>query len=177
MSQDADYWKRLYQQSWDIASKREQAVIQRILQETGKIAVFVGLGAGSADFHSGTAASQGFEKGGADLQIADTNIYLEVTGPQVKSVTLDKPLWLRPDKIENAQSHEDHDTWVVHWLERDGTLRVIHLDQQFFQSYDSNELPIVRPTIRGVTERYVEIQARHRYVKSWDVFIAYVKKI
>jgi hypothetical protein len=177
MPQDADYWKRLYQQSWAMADQRERAIIERIQREAGKIAIFVGLGAGSADFLSGTAASQGFEKGGADLQVVDTNTYLEVTGPQVKSVTRDKPLWLRPDKIDNARAHPEHDTWVVHWLERDGTLRVIHLDQEFFQSYDKKELPIVTPRIRGAVERYVEIPAQHRYVQPWAALIGYLKKL
>ena len=177
MPQDEDYWKRLYQQSWAVADQRERAVIERIQQETGKVATFSGLGAGSAEFLSGTAASQGFEKGGADLYVVDTNIYLEVTGPQVRSVTLDKPLWLRPDKIENARAHPEHDTWVIHWLERDGTLRVIRLDQEFFQSYDNREFPIVTPRIRGAVERYAAIPAQHRYVQPWAALITYLKKL
>lgn len=177
MTQDADYWKRLYQQSWEKADQRERAIIERIGKEAGKTVTLVGLGAGSSEFLSGTAASQGYEKGGADLQVLKTNVYLEVTGPQTRSITADKPLWVRPDKIENAKEHADHDTWLIHWLERDGTLRVIHFDSKFFQLYERRTFPIVRPNIRGTIETYVEISAQHSVVQPWTTLIGYLKNL
>ncbi len=125
---DADYWKKLYRQAWDKSDRREREIIRRINEETGKVAIPVGLGAGSTEFLSGTAASRGYERGGADLHVAGTNVYLEVTGPQSAYVGHDAPLWVRPDKAKNAFDHpHEHETWVVHWLEKDGTLRVMDL--------------------------------------------------
>lgn len=175
---DADFWKQQYQHAWEKASKREQTVKAKILNEAGKQVEFVGLGAGSTDFLSGTAASQGYQKGDADLYIVGTNIFLEVTGPQSKAVRLEDPLWIRPDKVRNARAHfPGHKTWVVHWLERDGTLRVIPLDEMFFDLLDKNVFSIVNPLIRGVRETYLAIPASHPCVKPWSALIARLKQL
>lgn len=167
-----DYWKKRYQHSWQAASERERAVMKRIKAQTEKSAEFVGLGAGSNRFLSGSAVSRGHEKGGADLHIAGTNIYLEVTGPQKPSVLRSDSLWIRPDKIESARVHyPERETWVVHWLQRDGTLRVIRLDEEVFSLVDKGIFERVNPIIRSVRERFVEIPADHSCVRPWSTLI------
>jgi hypothetical protein len=175
---DADYWKRLYQQAWDKSDRREREIIRRIHEETGNVAIPVGLGAGSTEFFSGTASSQGYERGGADLHVVETNVYLEVTGPQTASVGHDEPLWIRPDKAKNAFDHRhEHETWVVHWLEKDGTLRVIHMGDGFFANIRERVFPIVERTIRGARERYVEIPAEHDFVRPWSDLIERLRSL
>ena len=175
---DPDFWKQQYQHAWAKASEREKTIKARILNESGKQVELVGLGAGSTDFLSGTAASQGYQKGDADLYVVGTNIFLEVTGPQSKVVRLEDPLWVRPDKVTSARTHlPSHETWVVHWLERDGSLRVIPLNEAFFDLLDRNVFSIVHPVIRGVRETYLAIPASHFCVKSWDALIARLKQL
>lgn len=173
-----NFWKDQYQHAWDAASKREKAIIARIKQATGLTAIPVGLGAGLDEYIPGTASSRGFEKGGADLQIEDTNLFLEVTGPMTKSVPRNAPLWLRPDKIENAKLHyPERETWVIHWLERDETLRVIKLDESFFENVEKRTFQTVHPCIRGQVETYVEIPASHECVKPWEALIRRIKEL
>lgn len=175
---DADFWKRRYRHAWNTASRREQVIMERIREATGRAVVPTGLGAGSTAYLPGTAQSRGYERGGADLQVVDSNVYLEVTGPQSPHVLSTAPLWLRPDKIANARAHHPaHETWLVHWLERDGTLRVIHLDDAFFGAVDQRTLRTVTPAIRGTPETYVEIPARHPLVQPWDVLVERIKHL
>ncbi len=133
-----------------------------------------GLGAATSDFLSGTAASHEHERGGPDLWVVETNVFLEVTGPQTKAVSPAEPLWVRPDKLEHARTHPEQDICVIHWLERDGTLRVIHLDQRFFGYLDRGEFPIVHPRLKGELESYCEIPANHPCVREWEVFIRWL---
>jgi hypothetical protein len=175
---DPDYWKRLYQEAWEKSDQREREIIRRIKDEAGKAAVPTGLGAGSTEFLAGTAESQGYEKGGADLHVVGTNVYLEVTGPQTSSVGHDAPLWVRPDKAKNAFDHrKEHETWVVHWLEKDGTLRVIHMDDEFFANVRDRTFPIVEPRIRGAKERYIEIPASDGCVRPWSDLIERLRSL
>lgn len=176
---DPNYWKRRYSgDSWSIASQREQDIINRINQETGLVVVPNGLGATSTDFLPGSAQSQGFERGGADLKIEQTSIYLEVTGPQSRAVDEHAPLWIRPDKIQNARMHlNDHEVWVIHWLQRNGLLRVIQLDDAFFKFLDGGAFPLVRPRIRGTVETYREIEPGHAVVRPWQVLIDRLRQL
>jgi hypothetical protein len=175
---DPDYWKNQYKgNSWEIASRRAAEIISLIKRTTKKNVVPVGLGEGSTEFLPGNAKNYGHEKGEADLHVSDTNIYIEITGPQTKSVTADAALWIRPDKIENAHSHyPKHETWVVHYLERDGTKRVIRLNKNFFRLVDNAEFQTVTPNIRGAQETYIEIPADHECVQPWEVLIERIKK-
>jgi hypothetical protein len=170
---DENYWKRLYgSEAWEKSNRREREIMRRIKDESGKVAAPVGLGAGSTELLSGTAESWGLERGGADLHVVETDVYLEVTGPQVTSVRFEDTLWVRPDKIRNAMRHRyEHETWVIHWLERDGTLRVIHMDDQFFADVQDETFPEITMRRRGATERYVEIPAKQDCVRPWSALI------
>lgn len=173
---DVDYWKRRYKESWAQSSERETEIAARLSQATGKTITPVGLGAGSTEFLTGSASQRGYTKGDADLNIAGTNIYLEITGPLVSSVAEDEPLWIRPDKVQNARSNVAHETWVVHHLPKNGLIRVIPLDGEFCKALDAGEFPIVTPRIRGVQERYHSIDASHGCVKLYDVLVERVKR-
>lgn len=175
---DPNFWKDQYSHTWQRASARETAIIERIKRETGRAVSPCGLGAGSDEYLSGTAASRGYEKGSADLQVLGTNIYLEVTGPQSKAVVLTAPLWIRPDKLQNARTHyPDHETWVIHWLERDGTLRVICLDGEFFRLLEKGAFKTATPLIRGARETYIEIPANSSFVQPWSALIARLSEL
>jgi len=169
---DFDYWKHRYSHTWDQSSRRENNISLCIKQLTGFTVVKVGLGAGSSDFIPGPAMIHGLAKGEADLQVEGTNIFLEVTGPLVKSVTPEKPIWVRPDKLDAARNHQDHETWILHHLPYNELVRVINLDSQFWSALDRGEFIIVQPIIRGVMEKYYEIPASHHCVQPFDSLIA-----
>lgn len=169
---DADYWKKQYKETWAQSSQRELTIAKLLEDESGKKIEPVGLGAGSADFLSGTASERGYTKGDADFIVAGTNIHLEVTGPLVKSVDERQDLWVRPDKIANAkQNVANHETWVIHHLPKGDLIRVVLLGDEFFNALDNNEFLIVTPRIRGSQERYYAIPVVHRCVKSLDALI------
>lgn len=156
------------------ASSQEHAK-QKIAELVAKYQVeIVGFGAGSNAFLSGTAASHGHVKGDADLIVEGTNISLEVTGP-LKPVAVDAPLWLRPDKIQNAKAKlGTNDTWVIHCIESK-TIRVFRLDSPFIKRYERGVFPVVFPTIRGVRETYVAIPHDDPCVREFDVLVAEIK--
>lgn len=169
---DFDYWKKQYKETWGRSSQRETAIAEYLAQASGEKIKPVGLGAGSADFLSGSASAHGHVKGDADLVVVGTSIYLEVTGPLVPSVDQNQDLWVRPDKVANANKNKiSHETWVVHHLPKNNLIRVVPLDSGFWQALEAGVFPIVTPRIRGVQERYHAIPATHSCVKSCSVLI------
>lgn len=169
---DPNYWKDQYQHTWQQSASREDTVANLIETETGLKVETVGLGAGSSEYLAGSAVDQGYERGGADLHVLGTNVFIEVTGPLVKSVQADAPLWIRPDKIANARAHHSaNEIWVVHHLPRDNMLRVIPLDEEFFRRLDRGEFPTVNPRIRGAVETYIAIEASSPVVYQFQELI------
>lgn len=173
---DFDFWKKKYQASWGQSSKREAEIAAKISQETGKEIDSFGLGAGSAELLSGSAAQQGHKKGDPDFKVVGTNIFLEITGPLVDFIDERDPLWVRPDKIQNAKKNADHETWVVHHLSKNGLIRVLPLDEDFWRALADGDFPIVTPRIRGVKESYHEIPAAHRCVKPYHKLVERLSK-
>ncbi len=175
---DKNYWKDRYQSLWGASTEREAKIAAMITEATGHQVDFVGLGAGSSEYIEGAAADRGLTKGGADLKIKDLPVYIEVTGPLVRTVTPDQPLWIRPDKVEAARSHiADQETWVVHHLPHNDLIRVVSLNADFMKRLDSKEFGIVHPVIRGTQETYVEIPASDVCVQDWDQLIARIKGV
>lgn len=171
---DIDYWKKLYQGLWATTGKREEAIAQTIEKLTGRKVNIIGMGAGSDQFLSGNAISHGYKKGDPDMTVEGTNICLEVTGPNI-NVPYTVPLWIRPDKIENAKGHfPAKDTWIIHCIENH-TIRTIKLDASFFAKYDSGQFEIVHPLIRHVTETYIAIPYNDLCVLTFDVLIEHIK--
>ena len=175
---DADYWKRAYQATWDLASAREKALSQYVMDTTGVELVVNGLGAESNKFISGSAASNGFTKGDADFSIPQYDIYIEVTGPLTDRVSINSELWIRPDKIENAIANlsNGHKTFIVHHCPSQNLWRCIAVNPAFVQMYaNKHEFPMKYPTIRGRVERYVSISAHHRCIHKIEYMIKYIK--
>ena len=161
---DEDFWKKKYEKSWKMASSKEEKVKGIIESECNCKCELSGLGAGKTAFLSGAATSRGHEKGESDIQVNDTNICVEVTGPNVDYVGKWAGLWVRPDKIEYAINHPEKDCWVVHVLKKNFYMRAIHLDESFIEDFKNDKFKIVHPTINGVKETYVEIPARSEHV-------------
>lgn len=175
---DFNYWKRQYKDTWEQASDRESTIMAYLKQASGRSIELVGFGSGSTSFLQGPALSYGHEKGDADLLVTGTNIYLEVTGPLVKTVTPEADLWVRPDKIENARKYKaSRETWIVHHLPMKDLIRVVRIDSRFWSSLKADEFPTVEPMIRGVRERYYSIPAAHHCVRSCSELIQRLKSL
>lgn len=173
---DNNYWKNAYQTTWDESSKRENFMVDWIKDNAGLTAEIIGLGAGTSDFIDGSASENGYEKGDADLHIINTNIYIEVTGPLTKSVSVNSALWFRPDKFENAIRNmtNGHDTFFAHHCPSGDLWRIIHIDDKLAQRYQRHEFRIVTPWIRGRQERYVEIPSNDICIKSLEYLKDYL---
>jgi len=172
---DKQYWKDRYKQTWADSEKKEKYVVDRLKSDTGLEAVVVGFGAGSTEYIRGAAVDHGYEKGDADLQIVGTNHYLEVTGPFSSRVSRADPLWIRPDKIENAKNNlHRHTTFLIHVLASTGEMRVIALDASFMKLFDRGEFKVVSPSIRGSVETYIEVPAGHAVVWQWNNFCEHI---
>ena len=172
-----DFWKEAYKGLWPAASKREEALAQFIQSTTGYEAKLNGLGAGTDEFLHGSAAHNGYEKGDADFQVTDTNIFLEITGPLSDKVGANQPLWFRPDKIVNARNNilKNHDTFLVHNCPMGNVWRVIHIDSNFLNRIDAGIYPIVHKYIRGNRETYYEIPANDDCIFDISFLIEYIK--
>ena len=173
---DENYWKDRYKEYWDVAKRKEENVKTLIESRCKCQCEYVGLGAGSTDYLSGSAKSQGFKKGGSDLHVKETNIFIEVTGPNTEKVGEEAALWVRPDKIQNAIDDPNGDHWVVHVLKKNGHMRTIHLDKDFQKAFLGHEFEIIRPTIRYSEEKYVEIPSNSRFVEEIDSLLSTVKR-
>lgn len=174
---DENYWKEAYKDTWNQSSERENRLKAYIEKLTGKTLSDNGLGAGTSDYISGSAARNGYQKGDADLFVNGTNIYIEITGPLVPTVKSTAPLWFRPDKINNAVKNYNHDVFFAHHCMAEDLWRIIHVDDEFKQRFRNYEFEVVTPVIRGRKERYVEIQVTDRCIKKLDYLIEYIKGI
>jgi hypothetical protein len=172
---DPNFWKNNYKEFWGIAASKEEKVRKLIEHEGNCTCSFAGLGAGKTGYLAGSAKSQGFEKGGSDLHANDTDIYIEVTGPNIDSVKADADLWVRPDKIAYAIAHPKNDHWVVHALMREFYLRTIHLGDEFKEDYKKGKFKIVHPWIRGVEETYISIPAKSEHVQDIQVLFKAIR--
>lgn len=174
---DENYWKNAYQNTWEESSRREKRLMNYLEELTGMKCKESGLGAGSSEYISGSAARNGYQKGDADFVIEGTNIYVEVTGPLTKSVQPSAPLWFRPDKLNNAIKNNCHDVFLAHHCMSVDLWRVIHVDQEFKQRFRAYQFKVVTPNIRGRRERYVEIEASDKCVQELNYLVSYLKKI
>src|SRR5438552_4532887 len=173
---DPDFWKNLYRDQWKKSGSREEKVLS-LLKEAGfKDAKLVGFGAGSEEFFHGKAEKYGRKKGDPDIDIPSVGVSVEVTGTDVKRVNLQADLWVRPDKVENARDHRERDTWVVHSLDHEGTLRAIHLDGKTIDRL--LQIEQINTTMRrtGVEETYIPIRANDPNVKPFTDLVSYLKE-
>ena len=181
---DANYWKDPKNESaygekdWRNADAKVNLVMEIIRQATGKVCGKVGFGATSTEFIDGTAASHGYKKGGADLQVEETNIFIEVTGPNVNWVSKDAALWVRPDKLQTACDDSENITWIVHVLPTKDlpVIRVIQCSKELCERFRSGGFKIDEPRIKGRIERYVSFPANDKCVQDFSVLIDEIKK-
>jgi len=172
----SDFWKERYKDSWDKAAQKEKMIVDLLELKTGKKVELVGLGAGTTDYLTGNASDNNSVKGDADLYIRAVDFFVEVTGPNIK-VYSDAPLWVRPDKIQNALEKTKNDVgkghFVIHIIERkdDSTtlIRVVPIAPELLN------LPIIHPFIRGQQETYVEIPTNYKTVITIEAFIEMIK--
>lgn len=171
-----NYWKHQYKGQWEDARRKEEAVKELIESNTGYTVEYHGLGAGSDEFIDGSAEDNDQLKGDADLIIQGTNIKVEVTGAN-KDMPLSSDIWIRPDKIDIVKTDTSHRKVVVHITTYKGKVyyRLINIGKKFLQAYDSDEFPIIHPTVRGNEETYVSIPADSSYVTTIDKLIEYLK--
>lgn len=174
---DENYWKDAYKDTWDESSKREKRLMSYLEKITGVKCTESGLGAGSSAYISGSASRNGYQKGDADFAVEGTNVYIEVTGPLVKSVQPTEPLWFRPDKLNNAIKNSSHDVFLAHHCMSVDLWRVIHVDQEFKRRFRAYEFNVVSPMIRGRKERYVQIEPSDRCVRDLDYLVSYIKNL
>lgn len=174
---DENYWKDAYQDTWDEASKREKRLMTYLEKVTDVKCAESGLGTGTSEYIAGSAMSNGYQKGDADFWIEGTNVYIEVTGPLVKTVPPSAALWFRPDKINNAIKNSDHDVFLAHHCMSVNLWRVIHVDQEFKRRFQENQFKVVTPCIRGYSEQYVAIEASDKCVRELDYLVIYLKRV
>ncbi|MBR1382669.1 MAG: hypothetical protein IJ555_02470, partial [Ruminococcus sp.] len=143
---------------------------------TGLGVELYGLGAGEDGYIFGSAKANGHAKGDADLHIKGTDIYIEVTGPLNGNVPEAAPLWLRPDKIDNAIAglENGHDTFFAHYTPSARKWRIIHADNSFIDRYRSGIFKLITPKIRGRVERYIEISSSDSCITDLDYLINYL---
>ena len=98
----SNFWKDAYKGTWKASAKRESYFKKMFEESSGCVLIGSGLGTESTEYISGSASSNGYEKGAPDFNVAGSNIFIEVTGPLSPKVKLSDPLWFRPDKIEHA---------------------------------------------------------------------------
>ncbi|MEO4007300.1 hypothetical protein [Flavobacterium sp. CAU 1735] len=173
---DSNYWKDRYKDSWDKAAQKEKMVIELIEAHTGKKVELYGLGAGTTDYITGSAQQNNSAKGDADLYLKDSEIFLEVTGPNIKVLPQDS-FWIRPDKISNALTKIENGiskgTYVIHIIERkdvqDTLIRVIPI------THELTQFPTIKPTIHGTIETYIEIPSNYQGAMSIKDFIELIK--
>lgn len=172
-----NYWKDAYQDTWGKSSKREKRLMTYIEKSVGIKCLESGLGAGTTAYISGSAAKNGYQKGDADFLVEGTNVYIEVTGPLVKTVHISDPLWFRPDKLNNAIKNSNHDVFLAHHCMSADLWRVIHVDKEFKQRFREHQFETVTPIIRGRRERFVEIETTDRCIRPLDYLIEYLRGI
>lgn len=172
---DYDFWKKKYQSSWKESSRKEERIIQIIEKNCSCVCVKVGLGAGSQSFLSGSASSRGFKKGGSDLLIRGSNIFVEVTGPNTEKISVTQDLWLRPDKIQYAIDDPFKDCWLAHVLKKDFVVRVIHFNNRFKNDYQNNVFRLIYPFFGDSTETMVSIPSTSYHVQGFDVLLNVIK--
>lgn len=181
---DKNYWKEAYKEFWEVSSRKEVFVKELIKKETGFTVLEVGLGAGTEDFLSGSAADHGLVKGDADLYVVGADAYVEVTGPNIK-VELSDTLWIRPDKVNNSFNKQKEGKGklhaIVHIAEiKPGgkrAIRVIMLNNSFIEACKRNEFKIIYPTIRGKREKYLELPPEHAVIISFEKFLELLKQL
>lgn len=116
--------------------------------------------------HNIPSENEAKDEGGSDLHVIDTNIFIEVTGPNIERVGEEAALWIRPDKIAHAITHPENDHWIVHVLKKNFYIRTVRITNDFKEDFKKGLFEIVHPTIRGTEETYAAVPAGSKYVNK-----------
>ena len=178
MDNKSDFWKKRYQDSWELSNKKELLITNLIEEQTGFKVKNYGLGAGSIEFISGSAKDNNYVKGDPDLYIESIDTYLEVTGSN-KPMDYDDALWFRPDKLNNAYKKLKNNDGKLHFLihiiklkdTNQDIIRCINMDNNFFKRAYNGSFKKVEPYIKGVQEKFIEINSDDESIISFNDMI------
>lgn len=172
---DNNFWKKAYKDLWEKASTKEETLRIIIQKTTGLELEPFGLGAESIDFINGSAKENNNEKGAPDYHIKNTNIYVEVTGPVSDAAKPQNGLWIRPDKLNYAYKYlGKKDEFFVLYFPSVKEWYVLHFTEEF--ANHASDFKSIKPIIRGIQEKYIEIPYNCKYINSLDYLIKYLQK-
>ncbi len=174
-------WKDAYKDQWKISNEKEELVRNSLASTLNCEIIYEGLGAGSTEYIAKEDEPDSHKKGDADLYIKEADAYVEVTGPNVQ-VYYEAGLWIRPDKITNAEEKIKNGVGKLHFIihvtslkEAEGAtvFRVIELNEKFFNRVRNNEFEIVNPIIRGNKEEFYEIPHDDVCIKDYHYYVGF----
>jgi hypothetical protein len=143
---DKEFWKKRYQDKWGDGNLRETMFMELMASLGFEVKKF-GFETLSEKYNPKSPD----ERGKPDFYIEKNGekIFFEVTGTNVASVTPEKKIWIRPDKIAYIKKYRLR-TYCVHILDRLKLIRFVDMTKVS----DKN---IVHPVIRGTEETYYEV--------------------
>jgi len=166
---EQNFWKKLYGiDSW----KREKVRIKRVIKWFSKYisqvnVIPIGLGVDSNDYLENIHSK---EKGAPDLSIRLHNSTIEIIALEVSGTEKMQgdDYWIRKDKIDYIQNHQERDIWIVlHYQlpkEHFVWLKII---------YNKSYLTKVM-NIKGGDEYYVVFTKDAEEIKQSDYFKDYI---
>lgn len=160
-------FKNVYQNSWEEEKVRINYVKSWLNKYLPSLEVVIsGFGADSNEF----IKSHPSEKGEPDitLRLKETDtivLFLEVTGTKHKQ---GDDYWVRPDKIDYIQKHQEKDVWIALHYADDKKIIWLKIVQNKKYIY-------VEKKIKNVIEHYVLFDDNSEEVKSSQEFKAYVE--
>ena len=89
---DENYWKDAYQDTWDESSKREKRLKVYLERLTGMKCEESGLGAGSSQYISGSAARNGYQKGDSPKYFYENQVLNDTLANAVNKLTTEEAI-------------------------------------------------------------------------------------
>lgn len=163
---------------WSLSEKKEVFVKACIEKYTDHKCIMEGFGAGETGRIEESSGEAGFEKSAPDIQIADTDICVEVTGPLHK-MNLDDDLFVNVYKAKYALKHPEREYWLAHVngvTTRRSDVRIIRVGEMFFDAVSRGE--IFREQFqspRGYMMYFHVVPIDHDIVITFDRFIQYLR--
>lgn len=165
--QESFIWKNLYQNSWEDEKIRIEYVKAWLKKYIPLIEVRItGFGADSNEI----IEEHPEKKGEPDMTLFLKNtetivLFLEVTGTKYKRGS---DYWVRLDKIDYIQEHQDKDIWIALYYEDDK--KIIWLKPSL-----SKEYKYVEKNLKGAIEHYIVFNDTSEEVKSSQLFKEYIE--
>jgi hypothetical protein len=163
---DKEYWKKIYQPKWTNGKRRAETIKTLIELWDFKVEPF-GFLPTSTDYVKNSPD----EKGKPDWLIIVTDkckIPLEVTGTKYSRGADD--IWIRNDKFEYAEKHQELECWVGHVLESKELVRFIKFENK-------DKYPLENREINGNMETYRIIPEDETSITSAENFEKYLNSL